>query len=314
LPERIRRLATTLMWSGFSLGAAIAGFSVAALITRFGWQVVFVIGGAVPLLFSLAFLLWLPESMHFLAHTKRRPDLLAKYVERIGLAGKIDLAALASVKSEPKAKRSLVWQLFTEGRASLTLLLWVILFANLLALNLLANWLPTLLRDAGLVIEKAALVTSVYQVGGLIGAIVLGWLMDHFKPFRVLVLNYAIAFVCVVGVGISGGQMSLLYTCAFIAGFTVIGGICASGVLAADSYPAWIRATGMGWALGIGRIGAIVGPAIGGIAISQHVSIGSFYSVGALPMLFAAVASWLIHVRRTRRANEKSEEYALEAR
>lgn len=316
VPERIRRVMTTLMWSGFSLGAALAGISVAGLISNFGWQIVFLIGGAIPLLFALAFVLWLPESMRYLAVTKQRPDLLARYAKRIGIADEFTLAesAPASEEAEPKGKGSLVRQLFTEGRAPMTLLLWVILFANLLALNLLANWLPTLLKDAGLVIEHAALVTSVYQVGGFVGTIALGWALDRFKPFRVLIFNYIIAFLCIVGVGLSGVQMSLLYSMAFIAGFTVIGGICGSGVLVADSYPTWIRATGLGWALGIGRVGAIVGPLIGGIAISQHVSLSSFYSVGALPMLLAAIASWLIHGRRSGGAGTDSRKYSFEPR
>jgi AAHS family 4-hydroxybenzoate transporter-like MFS transporter len=189
----------------------------------------------------------------------------------------------------------LVRELFTNGRGRVTLLVWAIVFANLLDLNLLSNWLPTMLRDAGLPIQTAALITVGYQVGGTAGAILLGLLFDRFPPFLVLVLSYGVAFLGVLCIGLVGTNVALLYAIVFVAGFCVIGGVSGSCVLVADCYPTAVRATGLGWALGIGRIGAIFGPTVGGIALGLNWSATAFFAVGALPMLCAGAAALGIH-------------------
>jgi AAHS family 4-hydroxybenzoate transporter-like MFS transporter len=302
IPARIRTVTTTVMFCGFSVGAALGGVAAASLIEHHGWEAVFVIGGTIPLIFTIVFMLWLPESISYLAITKKQPDRLARYAARIGLSGSVPVASVTFAVHEKEVKGSLVRELFANGRGKLTLLLWVIAFTNLLDLNLLSSWLPTMLRDAGLAIEDASWITVGYQIGGLVGTVLLGLAFERFPPFRVLLFNYLIAFLCIVGVGISGAHVTLLYPVVFLAGFCVIGGLCGSSALVANCYPTGIRATGLGWALGIGRIGAVVGPTIGGFVLEQNASGISFFTVGALPILCAAAAAWTIYAASSRRS------------
>jgi MFS transporter, AAHS family, 4-hydroxybenzoate transporter len=296
VPSRIRITVTMIMFCGFSIGAALGGLVVAQLIAVHGWQVVFLIGGIIPLTLALLLACFLPESLRYLAVSKRNPQRLAKYVRHI--APDADPSGLATyVVSERKVSGSVVRELFAEGRTKMTLLLWTITFMGLLDLNLLSNWLPTMLRDTGLHLETAATITIGYQLGGTVGTLLLGRFVDRYSPFLVLVVTYLIAFVSIFFVGLAGSNIAMLGALVFAAGFCVIGGISASDALVATCYPTGVRVTGLGWAIGIGRFGAILGPTIGGFALAMNWSAASFFAIGALPMLGSAAAAWAIHMR-----------------
>jgi AAHS family 4-hydroxybenzoate transporter-like MFS transporter len=147
------------------------------------------------------------------------------------------------------------------------------------------------INDSGVAVTHAVLITAMFQVGGILGAISLGRLFDRFPPFRTLALTYVAASAFVACVGLAGNSVPLLFVTVFLAGFCVVGGQIAANALTAESYPTPIRSTGVGWALGIGRVGSIIGPVIGGLLLSLHWETRQVLLIGAVPTLIAAAAA-----------------------
>ena len=262
MPRRLRATGVMLMFCGFSMGAAIGGFVAAGIINRYGWPAVFIVGGLLPCIVSL-FLLGLPESTPFLQERK---------------AG------------FPVA------HLFTEGRARTTLLLWVMFFMSLLDLYFLNSWLPTLIHDAGVALEQAIIITAMFQVGGTVAAIVLGRVVDRRMSYGVLTWVYLGAATCVFLIGLVNGTAAIETGVVFAAGFCVIGGQTCSNSLAAESYPTAVRSTGVGWALGIGRIGSIVGPILGGQLLSFNWGMRRVFLAAAVPAVIAASSAFALNL------------------
>src|SRR5437588_2916417 len=195
----------------------------------------------------------------------RRPR--RRHPRRIDPAASIPAGATFTVE-EHKAKGFVVRRLFANGRGPFTLLIWLVFFMSLLDLYFVTNWLPTIITDSGIAVSRAALITAMYQVGGILGTLLLGRLFDRFSPFVMLALTYLAASVFVLLIGTVGTSIGALVLTVFGAGFCVVGGQIGANALTANSYPTAIRSTGVGWALAIGRIGSIIGPIIGGLILS----------------------------------------------
>jgi AAHS family 4-hydroxybenzoate transporter-like MFS transporter len=291
-PHRRRATMVMVMFVGFSIGAALGGLLAAALIPQFGWRSVFVVGGAAPIVLAPILAIKLPESVRFLALTgcadTRVAELLAFVNAKVGFPAGTRFAV-----NEPALKGIPVQHLFGDGRTLATLLLWVVFFMSLLDIYFLSNWLPTVLNDLGASISAAAAIGSMLQVGGVIGTFALGSIIDRFS-FRALALVYFIAVFAVGAIGQLGHSAVLVTIAIFIAGFCIVGGQIAANALAAGFYPTAVRATGVGWALGIGRIGSIVGPLIGGILLSLKWNPGEVFLAAAGAALCAALAAFAL--------------------
>ena len=291
-PHRRRATMVMAMFCGFSIGAAIGGLLAAALIPAFGWRSVFVVGGVVPLLLVTLLVLRLPESVRFLALSGRANDGVAALLAQIAPSVRHP-AGTRFVVQEIKLPGIPVVHLLGGGRAWATLALWVLFFMSLLDLHLLSNWLPIVLNDLGASVSAAAVIGSMLQVGGVVGAFTLGQFIDRFS-FRALALTYFVASIAVAAIGFSGHSIALTTVAIFCAGFCVIGGQTASNALSATFYPTAIRSTGVGWALGIGRIGSIVGPLVGGIMLARRMSNESVFVAAAVTALCACLASFAL--------------------
>jgi AAHS family 4-hydroxybenzoate transporter-like MFS transporter len=184
-----------------------------------------------------------------------------------------------------------VSELFTNGRAVATTLIWVIYFMNLLNLYFLNSWLPTIISDAGIPVETAIRLTSLFQIGGIGGALVLGRLLDRTFSFWILAACYSWAAVFVYSIGHAGASVPLLAVTITCAGVGIIGGQNASHALSSEFYPTRIRSTGVGWALGIGRIGSIVGPLAGGLLLAQNTPMRDVFWAAVIPAAIAALAA-----------------------
>ena len=292
-PERVRSTAVMVMFCGFSLGAALGGLAAAALIHDFGWQSVFVVGGVLPLLAALL-MARLPESVRFMVMRGERAEQARRILERIDPSFRGSRAAL--VADEHQSKKFPVAQLFSGRRALLTMLLWLVFFMSLMDLYFLSNWLPTVINDAGIPVSSAALITAMLQVGGTVGTLVLGRVFDRVSPFKALSVIYFLAALFIVLVGMASASVPLLVAAIFSAGFCVVGGQIGANALAAKSYPTAIRATGVGWALGIGRIGSILGPVVGGFMMSLHWDMRHVFLIGAAPVFVAGIAALVINL------------------
>jgi len=286
-----RMRATLIMYSGvgFTGGAAFGGFVATALIPAYGWQSVFYFGGAVPLILGVIMLVALPESLQFMALRGKNPTKLAKWLNQVDPSVKATPNDEFVVREENKAGVP-IGHLFREGRALATIVFWVVNFMNLLNLYSLASWLPTVVRDAGYSAQTAVLVGTVLQVGGTLGTVGLAWLVARGGFVRIMSVTFVIAAISVALIGQPSLSLALLYVIVFIAGWCVVGSQPGLNALSGAFYPTYIRSTGIGAGLGVGRIGAIVGPAIGGMFMAAHWSTRDIFLAAAIPATISAVA------------------------
>ncbi len=291
-PQRRRATMVMIMFCGFSVGAALGGLLAAWLIPHLGWRSVFAVGGLAPLIMVPLLVLRLPESVRFLASTGRAPEQVAELLARI--SPHVAFApGVQFVVHESHLPGLPVAHLFRQGRTPVTLLLWVVFFMSLLDIYFLANWLPTVLNDLGASVAKAVAIGSLLQVGGVVGTVALGSIIDRFS-FRALALVYFAAVFAVGAIGQLGHSAILVSLAIFAAGFCVIGGQIAANALAAAFYPTSVRATGVGWALGVGRVGSIVGPLVGGLLLAAKWSAASVFVAAAAAALCAALAAFCL--------------------
>jgi AAHS family 4-hydroxybenzoate transporter-like MFS transporter len=285
---------------GFNGGAMIGGFVSAWLIPIFGWRSVFYIGGTVPLVIAVLMYFWLPESLQFLALRKKSPEKVARWLRRINprAAG----GAVEYVVQEENRGGIPFVHLFREGRTMVTILLWLINFMNLLNLYFLASWIPTVVRNAGYPISSAVLVGTTLQIGGIVCTFLLARLIAARGFVPVLTISLAIACVSIALIGQPGLSLGLLTAIVFIAGGGVIGSQPAINALAATSYPTYLRTTGVGWGLGVGRVGAIIGPVLGGEFLSRQWTTHEIFLTAAIPALTASMAMFALRFARKPKA------------
>ena len=297
-PQRMRVPLMVIVGTGFTFGAVIGGFISFWLIPHFGWRSMFYVGGAVPLVIGTLMLFLLPESLQFLALNEKSPDKLAKWVQRIDPSVSIT-ANTQFIVREQKQKGLPMVKLFQEGRATRTLLLWTVYFMNLLNLYFLSSWLPTvatpLVKAAGVSASYALLVGTSLQIGGVIGAMVLGWFVARLGFVPVLTTCFALACGNIAMIGQPGLSLALLFVVVFVAGVGVVGGQSVINALAASLYPTDLRSTGIGSGLGVGRAGSIVGPQVAGVLIGLHWSAHELFLAAAVPALISAVVMIAMH-------------------
>jgi len=292
-PTSRRSTLTNLMFCGFPLGAACGGFLAAWMIPQWGWRSVLLLGGIAPLLLMLAMLALLPESVRFLV-TRRQP------VERIRatlarLAGPrvndYDRFTLSETRVVTNERGGLAQVLARPYRLG-TLMLWTAYFMGLVIFYGLINWMPLLLKEAGLEPKTATLISALFPLGG-IGAVFFGWLMDRFEPNRLLALGWALTSLAIFAIGQLVGQVGLLVVSVFLAGVLMNTSQSSLAPLAAAFYPTNGRATGVAWMMGIGRFGGIAGSFLVAQLNAMQASIGMVFTVVAIPALIAAAAMWV---------------------
>lgn len=287
-PSARRSFLVTTMFCGFTIGSALGGFAAAALIEHYGWRSVLFVGGIVPIAI-VPLLAWrLPESVRYLAGRGGHGERIVRTLARI--APDTDLEGATFTASGAKSGGSPVGRLFRPELLRGTLLMWLAFFMSLLVIYLLSSWLPTLLRTTGASLRTAALVTAMFQVGGTLGAIVLGWLMDRLNPCYVLGASYAAAGVFTAAIGSLAATPWLAALAVFLAGFCVSGSQVGANALTAAFYPTDCRATGVSWANGVGRLGSVVGSVAGGAMLSMGLSLPLVFAIVGVPAVVAGMA------------------------
>lgn len=267
---------------GFTAGAALGGFVAAWMIDAFGWRSVFLVGGGVPLIIAVVMATSMPESLQFLAVRRTNPKALARWLQKLDPTLQVNESTVYVAHEESRGGVP-VMHLFRDGRAPVTILLWVVNFMNLLSLYTLAGWLPTVLTGIGYSTQTAVLVGTVLQVGGTLGTFGLAWLIARAGFVPILTATFAVAVVSIASIGLPGLSTALLFVVVFVAGWCIIGSQPGVNALAATYYPTYLRSTGVGWGLGVGRVGAIVGPLIGGALMAQQWNTQQLFWAAALP-------------------------------
>jgi AAHS family 4-hydroxybenzoate transporter-like MFS transporter len=288
-PKRRQATMVMVMFCGFPLGASFAGFISAYLIPAFGWRSVLYLGGVLPIALVPLLLAQLPESIRHLVLRGDQAARIGTILARINPA----LAFAAGTRftiGEQHGGGVPVGHLFREGRAAPTVLLWIVFFMSLLNIFLINFWLPTLTHDAGIALALANMATGLFQAGGVVSTLLGGRAVDAYGAYRVLSPAYVLAGLSIGALGFVVASPVLLVIAATLAGFCLIGGQTGVNALASTFYPTFIRSTGVGWALGIGRIGSIAGPAVGGILIALKWPTTAIFLIGGTAALCAAIA------------------------
>ncbi|HET6143139.1 MAG TPA: MFS transporter [Candidatus Acidoferrales bacterium] len=291
-PQRRRGTMITIMFCGFPIGATIVGFAAVPILPAYGWRGVFVLAGFMPLLLVPLLALLLPESIrHLVVHGKENSqvrDLLARVNPELVFPGDTNF-----VVHEERAPGLPVLHLFRQGRALATVLLWIAFFVSLLDIYLLSSWLPTVFHNAGIALSLSVAATAVFQGGGVVASLILGIFIDRFGAFRTVAFIYLLGAVFVALLG-HVHSIGFIMAAAFFAGAGIVGGQTGTNVLAATLYPTYIRSTGVGWGLGIGRIGSILGPIFGGIMLSLHLPLATIFLVAAVSAFTGGAAIYLM--------------------
>lgn len=289
VPQRSRSLLIAVMFTGFNLGSGVVGFVAAGMIPAYGWRSVLLLGGALPLLL-VPLLLWLlPESARFMIVRGKPADRIGAVLGRIGRTRFAPGTEFFAPEPPLVAKKS-IGVVFSKGYGLMTGALWVTYFMGLLVIYLLTGWLPTLIKDAGLPISAAATITAMFQIGGTVGAILVGWAMDRTAPTRVIGVAYAAGAICILALGAGGALSGSLTLLVAAAGFFMSGAQTGLNAFAPNCYPTMARATGVSWMLGMGRFGSITGSMVGGVLLSMGWGFSAIVSLLAIPAILAGLA------------------------
>ncbi|MGO9359039.1 MAG: MFS transporter [Xanthobacteraceae bacterium] len=289
-PDRVRGRNVTAVVCCFSIGAAVGGFLTAEILPHFGWRAVFVLGGAVPLLLLPVVYAVMPESLRFLALRDPRHPAIARTLRRLDPRLVVDADTEFVVTGEESHGSRSPLALLAEGRAPITALVWIGFFLNLIVLYFLSNYLPTVLSADGVAVADAVRATAIYQVGGLIGALTIGWLMDRVRapPLLGFVVAASVAFIALIHA--AHADFTLIALGAFGAGFCVVGGQIGANAYVGAIYPTAIRSTGVAWALGVGRFGSVLGPLLVTVLLGFGWSMPSVLLAAGAPAACAGLA------------------------
>jgi AAHS family benzoate transporter-like MFS transporter len=299
-PKRLRGTMVALMFSGYSVGGMVAAGLGIGLIPQYGWKPMFFVA-ALPLVL-LPVILWkLPESLGFLIRQGEQEQAKRIYAKidrsvRLGEADRL-------VFSEIKGASASVGELFRHQRTLRTLMLWVAFFCCLLLVYLLSSWLPKVLQEAGYA-EKASLL-SLFSLnfGGMVGAIAGGRLGDRFGLPKVVVGFFIAAAVSIALIGFNP-PAGLLFLMVFVAGATTIGTQILLYASVAQLYNLSVRSTGLGWASAVGRVGAIVGPTLGGALLALEFPLQQNFLIFSIPAAVSALAMLVFAISNARRSSD----------
>jgi AAHS family 4-hydroxybenzoate transporter-like MFS transporter len=288
-PKRLQATLVTMIFAGMGAGALVAGIASSWLIPMGGWRSVFYVGGVAPILLALILIALLPESMRFLAVRGTATEAIGRILAR--MAPDLRAQDLDLSPTRDQDLRGVPFKhLFTQGRATGTLLLWLPFFMNLLILYFILSWLPALLRQAGMPVSAGITAVSLFSLGGIIGTVVQGPLMNALGIPRVMVTEFLLSLILVLVAASIFESFGVMMVVTFALGICVQGAQAGLNVLAAMFYPTMIRSTGVGWALGVGRIGSIIGPVIGGMMLAVQWTPKQIFTAGAVPAACAGLA------------------------
>jgi len=296
-PDRLRNLFILVLHAGYPIGAIITGFVAAEVLPAYGWRTLFVIAGVasvagIPLVYVL-----LPESFDFL--TKKQPKDALRRVNEV--LEKMALQPVETLPANEERERLSVSlrTLFRDDFRKSTIELWVAFFMSFGTLYFLLSWVVKLAIESGLPLEHAIYAGVCLNLGGFAGGISLGAFSNRFGLTRIISVFAVLGGLFSVIYGSADAGVALMLSLVFLLMFFVQGAFTGLYAVAARIYPTEVRTTGVGWAIGAGRIGAVFGPVVAGLLLGAGLSIGWTFTVFALPMIVAAFFVSKIRLRTT---------------
>lgn len=282
-----RSTVVAIVFSGFPLGAVAGAFLSAAVLPIWGWRALFLIGAVLPVLILGIAALCLPESLQYLARAGKS-ERLATLLNRLGDTGQL----LLQDTDKAHGPRASAINLFTDGQARPTLLIWLVCFLSLLSVYCIVNWLPLLAAEAGLPLQFSVMAIAALNIGGIVGNVVLGRLIDKTNAYWPTGAAYLLGAFFVGLIGVSSSSSFHLLSASFAAGLFGIGAQLSVTSIVARLYPVSIRATGIGWSFGVGRLGGVIGPMAAGILLGSGmtfvalmIALGTLSFVAGLAVL-----------------------------
>jgi MFS transporter, AAHS family, 4-hydroxybenzoate transporter len=299
-PRSKRQVVVGLLWTGFPLGGVTVGLLASWLIDAVGWRSLFYIGGVLPLGLSIVLIRLLPDSIESLVMRGAAWQEIRNLLVRISPTVNIKSGCQFIIDGE-KNRGVPVWQLFSAGRAGGTVLLWVSYFITFMILVTSTAWAPALLRRAGTDGAHSSFAVALFALGSVFGTPLAGFLVSRFAVRSVLPAALVGSAVTFGGVGYASQSIVLVIVLMGLAGFFL--GVASSGLIALAPllYSTSIRSTGVGWAMGLGRLGSFLGPLAVGLLFNRGSEVGiSFVAIGS-PALCAALFTSLIGTNRQER-------------
>jgi AAHS family 4-hydroxybenzoate transporter-like MFS transporter len=302
---RNRRATLAIIATGMvPLGGALAGFASAALVPTYGWQILFYIGGIAPIVFALAAIFGLPESIKFMTLHESQRGKMEALLKEIRPGYTVPANARFVIEDEKQSPSNPIY-LFGNGLQAITPLTWLLFACNLMGYFFLISWTPTLMGAAHVPPQTAALAGAALQVGGTVGSLLLCWWLQQAR-FLAIAILFVIAVPVVGSIGYAGlSSTAALIAATFCAGFVVLGIQSGINVVGAMIYPTSLRANGSGWQLGIGRFGAIIGPLVGALFVGLPVP--ELYMWSAIPFVLGAVVCFIVYRLNNARLNAHPE-------
>ncbi len=294
-PRRLRAVIVALLWAGFPLGGFVGGLLASWIIPAYGWHSVFWVGGVLPLLVCIVLIFALPESVGFLVASAAPAERIASLLRQMFPSGVSFRASGATfVLNEERARGVPVVQLFAAGRAVGTVLLWISFFIALMMLVTNSAWAPTLLKREGIGIKDASLAMAMFNLGSVIATSFAGWLITRAGAAIILPVAMLGSAVSVALIGYAAPSVGMIILLQGLFGAFMGGGSSGLIALAAIYYPTAIRSTGVGWAMGMGRVGSFVGPLAVGSLVALGLSTAGIFVAIAVPALLAAATSAVV--------------------
>ena len=289
-PQRTRARSVTMMTASVATGSVLGGSVAAWTIPHFGWPSVFYVGGFLPLA-MIPVVAWLmPESIRFLvARRNHEHARIAAVLARVVPGRRYDDVERFVLREDAATGLPFV-ELFAHGRAAKTALLWLAFFVTQMTVFFAGSWMTSILTEEGLALPQAITAASMFQAGGIVGPMAMGWLADHFRSHRVVTSFGLAAALLICTIGLAGAGLGAAMIACLLAGFCTFGTLGGVIALAASIYPTAMRSTGLGWLSGVGRIGSLIGAVVGGLLIATGLPKDQLFYISALPPLIAACA------------------------
>jgi MFS transporter, AAHS family, 4-hydroxybenzoate transporter len=302
-PKRIRGFAVTAMFSAFPLGGFIGGIAASHLISAYGWHSIFIVGGLLPFVIGLVLIVQMPESLRFLTARGAHDSQLRAIVAKI--APELLNPETSFRHSDELSRRSPIKDLFANGRTWVTILLWGPFFLGFMVILTVVLWGPSLLNESGIPLSVGALIFAAHYLGGFIGTACSGYLVDKLGAGKVLVFGFLSGAACLALFGQLTSSPIFLGIDAFFCGLLVVGATNGMLAVAAMLYPTPIRSTGIGWAMGVGRFGQLIGPIAVGWMLAAQLSRPSIFLAAAIACVVSAAFVGLVAVSSLQRISPK---------
>jgi AAHS family 4-hydroxybenzoate transporter-like MFS transporter len=296
-PKRLRDVFVTVLFASFPAGGLIGSLTSAWVIPAFGWRSVFYIGTVAPIVIAIILAVWLPESIRFLLARGLRQDEVRRILERI-MPGQVPADAELVGPTDPARQGVPVTHLFTEGRAVPTVLLWVPFFMVFMILVTVTFWTPAVLNSVGFSLSVAALIVGLNNFGSVCASALSGWAVHRFGAYRILIPGFILGGACLAWFGQATTSVVTLGIASLLAGFFVGGTGTGLIAVAAGMYPTAVRSTGIGWAMGMGRVGQFFGPVLTGLLVGLGYKVGGIFYAAAVPCLIGAIFLLALMVSR----------------